>query len=293
MEVEVASLQKENRIKELSYWMALHENKHLISYSVKEIIAAYDKYGYIPPTAYDLNLKKYENQIKRLQKKEISIILFVDDEYPAMLKSINDPPLLLYHKGVVKDFDKCVAIIGTRNCSHFGHRQARKISSELARRGYKIVSGLARGIDTEAHCGALDVNGKTIAVLPLGIEYIYPPENEALSKNIAASGALISEVLKSDKYRMERFRFVARNRIISGISKCLIIIEAPEGSRGTIRQFDFAMEQGKKIFILEPQRKLHSSYKGFKHLVDKGGTPFKTLDDILDFLEDKTLLKYV
>ena len=125
----------------------------------------------------NFNFEAYAIIINELKLKNVTILPFYDDKYPQLLKNISNPPLVLFHKGSLMDFSNCIAVVGTRNLSHYGHKMARKLSQELALEGYTIVSGLAKGTDTEAHCGALDVGGKTIAIMANDITEIYPAEN--------------------------------------------------------------------------------------------------------------------
>lgn len=234
-----------------------------------------------------INIDTYHREINTLLADKVKILPFTDEEYPFLLKSIEDPPLVLFHKGSLIDFSNCIAVVGTRNLSHYGHKMTRKLCQEIAQEGYAVVSGLARGTDTEAHCGALDVNGKTIAVLASGIKDIYPPENEKLSKDIMKLGALLSEMTTFRK--LEKGNFVHRNRITSGISKCLVVIES-DGKGGTAHQVRIALDQKRSVFVMKPTGEDASIVNGFFEFVKLGAIPFSSSDDIINFIEKKNIV---
>jgi DNA processing protein len=191
------------------------------------------------------------------------------------------------------NFDNCVGIVGTRNCSHYGHMMARKLGRSVARLGYTVASGLARGVDTEAQCGALEVpGGKTISVLAW-MNYIYPAENTELSKDISTRGALLSErYLPGLKFNRTRApgTFVERNRIISGISRCIIAVETgTEG--GTIHQVKIAIAQGRKVFTVKPKRTHPKVLEGFKLLIDLGATAIDSIKPVKEYLKKQILFE--
>jgi DNA processing protein len=229
-----------------------------------------------------INLIAYKDEIKRLENSGVNLIPFYSEKYPIKLKDIPNPPFLLYHKGKLMNFNHCVAIVGTRNLSHYGHKRAREISGIIAKNGYTIISGLARGTDTEAHCGALDVGGKTIAVLAGHIEDIFPKENLKLASDIIESGAILSEI--STMGMTHKGRFIDRNRITSGISECVIVIES-NGSGGTYHQVNWAIEQGRKVFVMKPLGTDKQANQGFIEFVKLGAVPFDSPDIILNFLK--------
>ncbi|MDG6222342.1 MAG: DNA-protecting protein DprA [Candidatus Bathyarchaeota archaeon] len=244
----------------------------------------------------NLDFKKYKNLIKTINQNSCKLIKYVDKEYPNRLRNLKGgahlgSPLVLIHKGSVMNFDNNVAIVGTRECSHYGHMMARQFARELAKKGYTIVSGLARGIDTEAHCGALEAKqGKTIAVLAW-MRPIYPKENEQLAKDIEKNGALISENYFKSQYgggRLQRAMFVDRNRITSGISKCLIAIEAGSSS-GTVHQVRLSLKQGRKVFALKPKPENKKANEGFNEFLKMGATPISSLKPVLNFLASKSI----
>lgn len=233
------------------------------------------------PKALKEEIGKQELQLA--QKDGIKIISFEDKEYPERLKTIFDYPLVLYVKGNIKILsnDLTIAIVGTRHNSIYGQLQAEKIGYALAQYGFCVVSGLARGIDTYAHQGALKSKaGKTIAVLGNGLKNIYPPENKKLADRICENGAIISELpFATPPHKMN---FPTRNRIISGLSLGVIIIEAPLRS-GALITADFALEQGREVFAL-PGKVDNPSSRGCHYLIKQGAKLIEGVDDILDEL---------
>lgn len=239
-----------------------------------------------------IDFKKYKTKLDSILKNNYKLIKYVDKEYPKQLKDLpggahSGSPLVLIHKGSEMNFANNVAIVGTRECSHYGHMMARRIARGIAKKGYTIVSGLARGVDTEAHCGALEVNqGKTIAVLAW-MRPIYPRENVELAKDIERNGALISEnylKVTTGGSRMGRAQFVDRNRITSGISRCLIVIEAGSTS-GTLHQVRLSQNQGRKVFALKPKPGNKKANEGFKEFLKMGATPISSIKPVINFLE--------
>ena len=198
----------------------------------------------------DKNVKQYvEKHINYMQKNNIDIISIQEKEYPQILKEIYDPPISLYIKGNSTILNNIsIAIIGCRQASEYGIKAAKYFGYNLSKEGINIISGLAKGIDSYAHIGAICAKGKTIAVIGNGLDTIYPKENTYLSdKIIDTGGAIISE------YPLgtipEKMNFPARNRIISGLSKAIIVVEAKEKS-GTLITVDFALEQGRDIYVV-------------------------------------------
>jgi len=233
------------------------------------------------------NLEAYKWELSKLQNEKIEIIPYYSEIFPKSLLNIKNPPLILYHKGSLFDFSNCIAIVGTRNLSYYGHIMAREIGAYFAEKGFVVVSGFARGVDTEAHMGALSATGKTIAVLPSGVLDIYPKENTKLASEIVKKGALISEI--SSLERINKTRFIDRNRITSGISKCVVIIETSEVG-GTLQQVIIAREQNKRIFVMEPLEKDVDSLKGFKKILSLGGEAFGSPDEILKSLQQENTI---
>ncbi len=204
------------------------------------------------------------------------------DHFPSLLKEIADPPKQLYVVGVLPD-DKVakVAIVGTRKATAHGKLLARRVAEEFARRGIVVVSGLAMGIDTAAHEGALRGGGKTIAVLPCGLDAIYPRQNERLAEEIGkAGGALISEYAPGTE--AFQYRFLERNRIVSGLSIATIIIEAPSES-GALVTARLAGEQGREVFVF-PGPHDHPNYIGSHALIRDGARLVASVGHIFEDL---------
>lgn len=226
----------------------------------------------------------WEAEMELARKHSIHIISYLDPRYPKQLKEIIDFPILLYVKGESKleersTEDSLFAIVGTRQATIYGLESAKTISASLARSGLTIVSGLARGIDTAVHKGALE-QGKTIAVIGSGLLHIYPTENIPLAKKIAESGAVISEFpLKTPP---EKYNFPKRNRIISGLSLGTLVIEAPVKS-GAMLTADRALEQGRPLFAL-PGRTDMETFSGNHQLIKhKKATLIENYQDILSY----------
>ena len=186
-------------------------------------------------------------QIDGLNKAGIRIVTFLDESYPRHLLNVYDRPVLLYVAGHLHSDDISIAIVGSRHASTYGKYTTDRISRELALRGATIVSGMARGIDSCAHRGALAANGRTIAVLGSGLDVIYPPENKKLFEAIVEQGAVISEYPPGTQPLP--FHFPARNRIISGMSYGVLVVEAGEKS-GSLITAKLAMEQGREVFAI-------------------------------------------
>ena len=198
--------------------------------------------------------------------------------YPRLLKEIHDPPIGLYRKGGYDFSHPCVAIVGSRRTTLYGQAVAKKFGAELARLGFCVVSGLARGIDTAAHEGALSVGGKTAAVLGTGIDIIYPPENLALYRQIeSAGGAILSEFPFGR--RADRQSFAMRNRIVAGMCEATIVVES-DVDGGAMITARFAGEQGRLIFAV-PGRIDQNTSAGCHQLIRDGATLMTGIDDLL------------
>ena len=202
-----------------------------------------------------------------------------DKHYPIALKQIYDPPKELYCLGDIRLLNEpSISIVGAREATEYGKRIAKKLASDLSRRGVTIVSGLAKGIDSCAHEGSYNNLGKTIAVLGCGLDIIYPKENEELYKNIIKNGGLIiSEFPLGTK--PEKDNFPKRNRIISGISNGVVVVEAKERS-GALITVDCALEQGKNVFAVPGN--INSIYsEGTNNLIKEGAIPITSYKDVL------------
>ncbi len=225
---------------------------------------------------YRENLEQY---IKYMEKYNIGIITIKDKDYPKDLLHIYDAPAILYYKGDKELLHtNMIAIIGCRDCSLYGKEVSIKFSQELAKKGITIISGMAKGIDSYSHIGCIKAGGKTIAVLGSGIDIIYPKENRLLYDKILSTGGLIlSEYVIGTK--PSKLNFPARNRIISGLSKGLIVVEAKEKS-GTLNTVDFALEQGKEIFVI-PGNITSNNSASTNELIKQGANCVTCVEDIL------------
>lgn len=226
---------------------------------------------------YRENLDKYENY---MIKNNIELISIYDKYYPEKLKKIYDKPIVLYIKGnkeILNSFS--LAIIGCRENTKYGEIVAKKLSYNIAKKGIVTVSGLAKGIDSIAHKETLNAKGKTIAVIGSGIDRIYPFENVNLANEIVKNGGVIvSEYIVGTK--PEKMNFPARNRIISGISDGVVVIEAKKKS-GTMITVDFALEQGKEVFAV-PGNVISKNSEGTNELIKNGAKCVMCLEDILE-----------
>ncbi len=195
------------------------------------------------------NKELLKNQIDALKKENIKIITIEDKEYPAILKTIYDYPISIYVKGNEKILNRqAIGIVGCRECSSYGENVAQYFAYNLSRNNINVISGLAKGIDSHAHIGAIRAKGITIGVIGTGLDIVYPKENQYLyDKIIEENGAIISEYPLGTK--PEKMNFPARNRIISGMSKGIIVVEAKRKS-GTLITVDFALEQGKNVYVV-------------------------------------------
>lgn len=213
-----------------------------------------------------------------MEKVGAKILTIFDPLYPPNLKEIYDPPVALYLRGEIREEDKfAVAVVGTRRPTQYGRSVAHKLASELVQRGFSVVSGLARGIDTSAHRGALDGGGRTIAVLGCGIDICYPQENKELMEEIAQNGAVVSEFAPGAP--PQPWHFPLRNRVISGLSFGTVIVQAPEGS-GALITADLALEQGREVFAV-PGNIEDPRSKGPHQLIKEGAKLVEFVEDII------------
>lgn len=226
----------------------------------------------------------YQKIYDHMHKEFIDLITYRSSIFPENLKKIdkNNVPTLLYHQGKEMKYQNCVAVVGTRNCSTHAVEIARGIGRELSKTGYIIVAGLARGIDAAAHRGAISVGGSTVAVLPW-IHDPYPPEHERLLSEIKKSGSVISENFFTAGH-IDKFKFIQRNAIISGISDALIAVES-SFSGGTRWQVEIALSQGKKIIAIEPEISNKMAYDGFERFVKMGATKAGTASEAIEIIK--------
>ncbi len=225
--------------------------------------------------------RRMANDLALAKKSGLSIITLFDQDYPQLLKEIPGPPIVLYVSGrITADDNSGIGIVGSRRASFYGLRSAEKFAAELSGRGLTIVSGMARGVDTYAHAGALKAKGRTIAVMGSGFSHIYPPENAGLAKKISESGAVISE-FPMDTLPLAQ-NFPRRNRLISGLSLGVLITEAARNS-GALITADFALEQGREVFAL-PGRIDSCGSTGANGLLKQGAKLVTCCEDILEEL---------
>jgi DNA processing protein len=243
------------------------------------------------------NLKLFQEARQELEplqelefavKNNIGILTLLDENYPQSLRMIHDPPFILYYKGkyIKEYFARCIGVVGTRKPSYSGKKIAGGLSYNMAELGITIVSGLAAGVDTEAHKGALRAaNGYTIAVLGSGVDVIYPPHNEKLYGEILERGLVVSTYPPGTP--PDARNFPPRNRIISGLSKGIIVVEAAERS-GALITADFATEQGREVFAV-PGDILNPVSKGPNNLLKQGATLVTEAADVLEALHWKII----
>ncbi|HBA71631.1 MAG: DNA protecting protein DprA [Geobacteraceae bacterium GWC2_55_20] len=221
-----------------------------------------------------------EEECRRLETSGARLVMFTSGDYPKVLFQIPDPPPFLYVKGTLPAGDVAVAVVGSRRATSYGLMTTTKLSGELAARGVCVVSGLARGVDTAAHKGALHAGGKTIGVLGCGIDRIYPPENRALFEEMTRKGCLISEYPLGTLPLAENFP--RRNRIISGLSCGVLVIEAAENS-GSLITAQYALEQGRDVFAV-PGNISFASSRGCNRLIKQGAKLVDCVEDIIEEL---------
>jgi len=239
------------------------------------------------PAIKDAYRKTVEPELQLLNKLGAKLITFKAEDYPPNLKLLPDAPPVLYIMGEILPQDQlAIGIIGARKATHYGRTIAEKFAYELAISGVTIVSGMARGIDSCAHQGALKADGRTIAVLGCGIDIVYPPENSELMQHICEHGACISEFplgmppLKGN--------FPARNRLMSGLSLAIVVAEASEHS-GTFSTVEWALEQGKEVFAI-PGNILSETSKGPNRLIQDGAQIATSAQEVMEYLGIKPII---
>lgn len=237
---------------------------------------------------HEQTMREYIEQAKSViqhhQKQGIHVITIVDAYYPELLKKLDDPPVALYCKGNIDLLrtNNHIAVVGTRNPTEKGKKLARRIAEVFVEKGYGIVSGLATGIDTEAHIGALDANGKTIAVLAGGLHSIFPKENTKLAQQIVENGGLLvsEQPIGTSAFRAA---FVQRDRIQSGLSLAVCPVQtAIEG--GTQNTIAFARKQNRVLFCPVPTEEVPAT-RGIVKLLEEGAIPLKNSNDLLYIIQ--------
>lgn len=232
----------------------------------------------VPSDAID----RYREMIHTLEAEGVRTVTILDPDYPANLREIyNLPPMLFIRGRLLPEDVRAVAVVGTRHASPEGLRHARALALELASRQITILSGLAQGIDTSAHEGALDAGGRTVAVMGTGIHRIYPPENEKLAQRIQAAGALVSQFWPDAP--PTRYSFPMRNVVMSGMAVGTVVVEASATS-GAKMQARLALEHGKRVFLLESLVMKQEWAQRYQRLY-AGVTVVKSAEKIADLVE--------
>jgi len=281
----------------LKYWIALRAVEEIGCVGFRTLLQAFSTPegvfsasiqtlrvvpGIGPKTAHNIksfsDWDKAEKEIEQADRLGVDIITCEDAAYPRRLLNIYDYPPLLYVKGSLHPEEICVAVVGSRIASMYGKYTTEKICRELALRGVTVVSGLARGIDSAAHRGALAGKGRTVAVLGCGLDMIYPPENEDLARDVAANGAIVTEFPFATPPNAPNFP--SRNRIISGISLGVVVVEAGEKS-GSLITARIAAEQGRSVFAVPGEIGAAGS-RGTHRLIKQGAILFESIEDVLD-----------
>jgi DNA processing protein len=220
-------------------------------------------------------------ELERMDRHGIRLIALGTPDYPSSLATIDDPPYLLYLRGTLTPVDaNAVALVGSRHCTDYGRRVAARLAAGLVRAGVTVISGLARGIDGAAHRAALEAGGRTLAVLAGGLSRIYPPEHADLARQVEASGAVLTEA-KMDQEPLAGL-FPVRNRIISGLSKVIVLVEAAEKS-GALITASHAADQGRTVMAVPGPVEAESS-GGCHELLRKGAVLCRGVEDILEEL---------
>ncbi len=225
-----------------------------------------------------------DQQLAACQRHGIRLVTFLDADYPANLKDLADAPMLLYVRGQILPEDAiAIGVVGTRSPSEYGKTAAARLTRALTEKGLAIVSGLARGIDTIAHRACLDRGGRTIAVLANGLDQIYPAENQRLAERIMESGALLTEMPCGTG--PDAMNFPRRNRIISGLSLGVLIVEAGDRS-GALITANNALEQGREVFAV-PGSIFSPKSTGTNRLIKEGAKLVQTVEDVLEELDSR------
>jgi len=288
-------------VETLAYWHALWKNWDEIrrrrNINIKRFLSRLS-FGEKPEDILGQGAVKVTDQdrleVEALLREGVKIVPIQSPDYPGELRGYPPngqiyPPLVIYYTGNVGvvDFGKCVAIVGTRNCSLHGRINARLVAKKLVEADITVVTGFARGIDTEATCGALEAGGSVIAVLPW-LRPIYPPENERLAQDVKRRGILLCEKVEKPKGRLVKRQIYLRNRIISGLSKAVIVIETGK-TGGSFYQVEYALKKGKKVFILKPDKDHKDLVEGYKRFVREGAEPVDDVDGLLDRIRQELL----
>jgi DNA processing protein len=235
---------------------------------------------------YEAATRDLRQPLEALEAHGIRILTPGDGEYPPALAAIPDPPPYLFIRGRITPADEvAIAMVGTRQITEYGRGLAHRLAADFGRRGVTVISGLARGIDTAAHRGALDGGGRTIAVTACGLDIVYPSDNRDLMVEIENNGAVVSEWAPTS--HPESWHFPARNRIISGLAAGVIVVEAGIKS-GALITADYALEQGREVFAV-PGNVHREQSKGPHNLIKQGAVLVESVDDIVTSLNARSL----
>jgi len=226
-----------------------------------------------------------DREAEAFARSGATLVTLMDSTYPPLLKEIPDPPPYFYLKGTLPEAGTTIAVVGSRLASDYGIAITTRFARELAEKGVTIVSGLAQGVDAAAHRGALQVSGRTIGVLGCGIDQVYPPANRQLFREMAAHGAIVSEFPVGTG--PEAANFPRRNRIISGLSRGVLVVEAAERS-GSLITASFALEQGREVFAV-PGNITHRASRGTNSLIKQGAKLVESVSDILGELPPESV----
>jgi DNA processing protein len=222
-----------------------------------------------------------DREWERVERAGATVLTLADDSYPRLLREIPNPPIVLYVRGeLISEDETSIGVVGTRRSTRYGRDMAHRLSTGLAAAGVTVISGLARGVDGIAHAAALDAGGRTLAVLGSGVDQIYPPEHRKLSDRIMEQGALVSEFPLGTQ--PEARNFPIRNRLISGLSLGILVVEAPRRS-GALITASFAADQGRTVFAV-PGSALSPASEGTLQLLRDGAALAADVDDILSEL---------
>jgi DNA processing protein len=231
-----------------------------------------------------------DREVEELDRKNVQVLTYHDSRYPSRLHEVYDYPPLIYVRGSLLPQDEwCVAVVGTRRATAYGRQVTEEIVKDLTRNRITIVSGLARGIDSVAYRSALSSGGRTIAICACGLDNIYPPENGELAYKIISNGALISEYPVSTKPKPEYFP--RRNRILSGLSMGVLVVEAGESS-GAVITAHLALEQNREVFAI-PGSILSPASAGTNRLIQEGAKLVSNCNDILEELNLTTVARQI
>ena len=232
----------------------------------------------------ELDRVRADSELARADKLNVQLVTWADEVYPALLKTIADPPLVLYLTGKAEALaGPCVALVGTRHPSVYGCEMAHKLAFQLAGAGYVVVSGLALGIDTQAHLGALQAGGRTVGVVGGALDCLYPKENEELARKMARQDGAVTCEYPFGR-QPDRQTFPMRNRIVSGLSKGVVVIEAPQSS-GTLITVDQALDQGRSVMAL-PGRADSPVSVGCHRLIRNGARLVTSADEVIEELQE-------